>query len=121
MKGRYFLLPFLGGWTNIFAVPGSRTTGTGAQTSVISGPGWSGAIPEGMTQIKSPTAIVWLLGRIYCTGTPQDYAAVDALQDAFKLQPLSTWGNAYTPPCLQGRCRHRHEDGSARPGEQPFD
>jgi hypothetical protein len=82
MKGRYFLLPFLDGWTNVFAVPGSRTTGTGAQTFVISGPGWSGAVPEGMTQLKSPTAIAWLLGRIYCTGTPEDYAAVHALQDA---------------------------------------
>jgi hypothetical protein len=98
MKGRYFLLPFLDGWTNVFAVPGSRTTGTGAQTFVISGPGWSGDVPAGVTQLKSPTAIVWLLGRIYCTGTPEDYAAVHALQDAFKLQPLSTWGKDYAPP-----------------------
>jgi hypothetical protein len=98
MKGRYFLLPFLDGWTNVFAVPGSRTTGTQAQTFVVTGPGWSGAVPEGLTQLKSPTAIVWLLGRIYCTGTPEDYAEVHALQDAFKLQPLSTWGKAYTPP-----------------------
>jgi hypothetical protein len=98
MKGRYFLLPFLDGWTNVFAVPGSRTTGTGAQTFVISGPGWSGDVPDGMTDLKSPTAIVWLLGRIYCTGTPEDYAAVHALQDAFKLQPLSTWGKEYAPP-----------------------
>jgi hypothetical protein len=98
MNGRYFLLPFLDGWTNVFAVPGSRTTGTQAQTFLISGPGWSGAVPAGMTELKSPTAIVWLLGRIYCTGTPEDYAAVHALQDAFKLQPLSTWGKDYAPP-----------------------
>jgi hypothetical protein len=98
MKGRYFLLPFLDGWTNVFAVPGSRTTGTQAQTFVITGPGWSDAVPEGMTQLKSPTAIVWLLGRIYCTGTPEDYAEVHALQDAFKLQPLSTWDKTYAPP-----------------------
>ncbi len=97
MKGRYFLLPFLDGWTNVFAVPGSRTTETGAQTFLISGPGWSGAVPAGMTELKSPTTLVWLLGRIYCTGTPEDYAAVHALQDAFKLQPLSTWGKDYTP------------------------
>jgi hypothetical protein len=97
MKGRYFLLPFLDGWTDVFAVPGSRTTGTGAQTFVISGPGWSGAVPDGMTELKSPTAVVWLLGRIYCTGTPEDYAAVHALQDAFKLQPLNSWGKDYTP------------------------
>jgi hypothetical protein len=98
MKGRYFLLPFLSGWTDVFQAPGSRTTGTQAQTFLITGPGWSGAVPSGMSQLKSPTAIVWLLGRIYCTGTPDDYAAVHALQDQFKLQPLSTWGKDYTPP-----------------------
>ena len=98
MKGRYFLLPFLDGWTNVFSIPGSRTTGTQAQTFAITGPSWSGAVPKGLTQLKSPTAIVWLLGRIYCTGTPEDYAEVHALQDAFKLQPLSTWGKDYTPP-----------------------
>ena len=98
MKGRYFLLPFLDGWTDVFAVPGSRTTGTQAQTFVITGPGWSGLVPDGMTELKSPTALVWLLGRIYCTGTPEDYAAVHELQDQFKLQPLSTWGKDYAPP-----------------------
>ena len=98
MKGRYFLLPLLSGWTDVFQVPGTRTTGSQAQIYLISGPNWSGAVPAGMTQLKSPTALVWLLGRIYCTGTPQDYAEVHALQDQFKLQPLSTWGRDYTPP-----------------------
>jgi hypothetical protein len=98
MGDRYFLLPFLDGWTEVFSVPGSRTTGGAAKTFLVTGPGWSGTVPDGMTELKSPTAIVWLLGRIYCTGTPEDYAAVHALQDAFKLQPLSTWGTNYTAP-----------------------
>jgi hypothetical protein len=98
MKSRYFLLPLLDGWTNVFAVPGKRTTGTGAQTYAITGPGWSGTLPSGVKQLKSPTSIVWLLGRIYCTGTPEDYAAVHALQDQFKLVPLTSYGKAYTPP-----------------------
>jgi hypothetical protein len=98
MKGRYFLLPFLDGWTEVFQVPGSRTTGTGAATYLVTGPGWTGSVPEGMVQLKSPTNIVWMLGRIYCTGTPEDYAAVHALQDAFKLFPLSALGTDYTPP-----------------------
>ncbi len=29
-KGRYVLLPFLSGWTDVFQVPGKRTTGTDA-------------------------------------------------------------------------------------------
>ena len=48
--------------------------------------------------MKSPTNIVWLIGRVYCTGTPEDYAAVHALQDQFKLVPLSFYGKEYTPP-----------------------
>ena len=39
-----------------------------------------------------------MLGRIYCTGTPEDYAAVHALQDQCKLEPLSAYGTDYTPP-----------------------
>lgn len=98
MKGRYFLLPMLDGWTNVFQVPGSRTTGTGAQTFAITGPGWSGTLPPGVREYKAPTNMVWILGRIYCTGTPEDYAAVHALQDQFQLYPLSAHGRAYTPP-----------------------
>lgn len=98
MKGRYFLLPMLDGWTTVFQVPGKRTTGTGAQTYAITGPGWKGTLPEGVKEYKSSTDIVWLLGRIYCTGTPEDYAAVHKLQDEFKLVPLSAYGKPYTPP-----------------------
>jgi len=97
-KGRYFLFPMLDAWTTVFDVPGSRTTGTGAQTYAITGPGWTGTLPAGVKQYKSPTSLVWLLGRIYCTGTPEDYAAVHAIQDQCKLVPLSAWGKEYAPP-----------------------
>jgi hypothetical protein len=42
--------------------------------------------------------MVWLLGRIYCTGTPDDYKAVHALQDQMAAAPLSSYGKPYTPP-----------------------
>ncbi len=96
--GRYYLMPMLDGWTNVFEVPGKRTTGTGAQTYAITGPGWKGTLPAGVTRYDSPTSMVWILGRIYCTGTPEDYAAVHAMQDAVQLVPLSAYGKAYTPP-----------------------
>lgn len=98
MKGRYYLFPLLDGWTTVFQSPGARTTGTGAQTYAITGPGWKGTLPAGVTEYKSPTSLVWMLGRIYCTGTPEDYAAVHALQDQCRLVPLSAWGKDYTPP-----------------------
>jgi hypothetical protein len=97
MKGRYALFPMLDGWTNVFQVPGKRTTGTKAQTYAITGPGWSGELPPGVTEYKSPTGLVWILGRIYCTGTPEDYKAVHALQDKISVVPLSAYGKPYTP------------------------
>jgi hypothetical protein len=98
LDDRYALFPMLDGWTTVFDVPGKRTTGTGAQTFAITGPGWEGTLPEGVKQYKSPTSIVWLLGRIYCTGTPEDYAAVHKIQDEVKLYPLSAYGKEWTPP-----------------------
>lgn len=95
---RYYLFPMLDAWTNVFQVPGKRTTGTKAQKYAITGPGWSGVLPEGVTEYKSPTAIVWLLGRIYSTGTPEDYAIVHKMQDDISLVPLSSYGKPYTPP-----------------------
>jgi len=96
--GRYYLMPILSGWTDVFQVPGTRTTGTDAQTYVITGPGWKGTLPQGMTEYKSPTNMVWIIGRTYSTGTPEDYKAVHAIQDGYKLVPLSAYGKPYTPP-----------------------
>jgi hypothetical protein len=95
---RYCLFPMLDGWTDVFQDPGKRTTGTGPQKYAITGPGWSGTLPDGVTEYKSPTSIVWILGRIYCAGTPEDYDAVHKMQDDISVVPLSSYGQPYTPP-----------------------
>jgi len=97
-QDRYFLMPMLSGWTDVFAVPGKRTTGTNAQKYVITGPNWKGDLPEGLKELKSPTGIVWILGRTYCTGTPDDYKAVHAIQAKYSIVPLSAYGKDYNPP-----------------------
>jgi hypothetical protein len=96
--GRYFLMPMLSGWTDVFAVPGKRTTGTKPQTYAITGPNWNGRLPDGVTELKSPTNMVWILGRTYCTGTPEDYRACHAIMDKYQLLPLSAYGKPYSPP-----------------------
>jgi hypothetical protein len=98
MGDRFYIMPMLSSFNEVFYVAGQRVTGSKAQTYVITGPGWSGALPEGVTQVKSPTALVWICGRIYCTGTPEDYKAVHALQDQYSVVPLSAYGKPYTPP-----------------------
>jgi hypothetical protein len=98
MGDRYFIMPMMNGYSEVFEVAGSRTTGGKAQTYAITGPGWSGTLPQGVKEAKSSTAMVWILGRIYSTGTPEDYKAVHALQDKFSVVPLSSYGKPYTPP-----------------------
>jgi hypothetical protein len=98
MGDRYFLMPMLDGWTNVFEVPGTRTTGNKAQTYAITGPGWNGQLPAGVKELKAPTNTVWILGRTYCTGTPDDYKACHAVMDKYDLRPLSAYGKPYTPP-----------------------
>jgi len=97
--GRYFLMPMLSGWTNVFYAPGKRTSGTSAQRYVIAGPTWKGTshVP-GATFVRSPTNMVWIIGRTFAHETKEDLAAVNALQKQYTLVPLSAYGTAYTPP-----------------------
>ncbi len=94
---RYYLMPLISGWTNVFAVPGKRTTGTEVHDFIITGPQWQGKLPA-LSRLKSPTNLVWILGRTYCTGTPEDYKAVYAIQQGYSLTPLSQYHKPYTPP-----------------------
>jgi hypothetical protein len=96
-RGRYYLMPMLDGWTNIFASPGKRTTGTRAGHFAITGPGWTGELPKGVQELKSPTSMVWIIGRTQTNG-PKDYPAVHAIQDGYKLTPLSAFGKPYKAP-----------------------
>jgi hypothetical protein len=96
-RGRYYLMPLIDAWTNVFASPGKRTTGTKAGNFAITGPGWTGTLPAGMTEYKSPTNLVMIGGRTQASG-PADYPAVNAIQKQYKVTPLSAWGKPYTPP-----------------------
>jgi len=96
-QGRYYLMPMLNLWTDVVGSPGSRTTGTGAGNFAVTGPNWSGKLPEGIAEIKSNTRWVWIVGRIACAGSI-DYGNVWKLQDQLKLTPLSAWDTSYVPP-----------------------
>jgi hypothetical protein len=95
-NGRYYLLPMLDMWTDVFASPGWRTTGTQAANFLITPKGWSGTIPAGLTQIEAPTPYVWIIGRTKTDG-PSDYDAVHKIQDGYKIAPLSEWEKSPKP------------------------
>jgi hypothetical protein len=96
--GRYYLLPMLDMWTDIFASPVKRTSGTGPQTYAITGPGWQGRLPTDVTEIKAPTAEGWMIGRTQTNGK-KDYDAVHQFQAGLKVVPVNAWGKkGWTPP-----------------------
>ncbi|MGH6998193.1 MAG: DUF1254 domain-containing protein, partial [Phenylobacterium sp.] len=96
---RYFQLPMLSLWTDVFAVPGTRTTGRNtARAFLVVAPNWTGTEPADLEIIRSPTRYVWVIGRTQTNGAA-DYANVHKVQDGFKVTPLSAWGEgSYTPP-----------------------
>ena len=104
--GRYFLLPMLDAWTDVFASPGWRTTGTQAQTFLIAPQGWRPELrdraieefklPKDTQRIDAPTPYVVIIGRTKTDGPP-DYDAVHKIQAGYKVTPLSQWGKPPQP------------------------
>lgn len=91
MGTRYYLMELMDAWTNVFASPGTRTTGNGKNVFAITGPSWSGTLPRDVIVLRSPTNMVWVIGRTQTNGK-KDYPAVHAVQDAYDLRPLSAFG-----------------------------
>ena len=96
---RFEVMPFMDAWTNVFSAPGTRSTGTAGGKYLLAGPQWAGMTPPGLTLLRSPTQMVWLIGRTQ-TNAAADYPLVHQLQDGLQLHHLTDWhaGVPSAPP-----------------------
>lgn len=104
IDGRYYLLPILDMWTDVFSSTGWRTTGTDAQTLLVAQNTWrpelrsgfdSIGLPADTIRVDAPTPHAWVIGRIKTDGEA-DYAAVNEIQNELTAVPLSAWGKSET-------------------------
>ena len=96
---RYHMMQMLDMWTDVFACPGTRTTGSAGGHFAIMGPRWSGELPAGVQGIRSPTSMGWIIGRTKTNGS-DDYETVHAIQDGYGLAPLSRFGRPASGPSV---------------------
>src|SRR5262245_24784550 len=97
MGDRYWLMQLVDAWNNVPHAPGSRTLGGRGGAFAIVGPGWRGTLPAGLVELRMPTTLAMLAGRTYTAGG-DDLPIARALQEQYKLVPLTAWGGPYTPP-----------------------
>ncbi|MFJ2689469.1 DUF1254 domain-containing protein [Pseudomonas sp. NPDC087336] len=98
--GRFYLLPMLDMWSDVFASPGWRTTGTDAAQFLVTPPGWTGTVPAGLNHLPAPTPFVWVIGRTKTDGSA-DYAAVHKIQAGYTVTPLSRLGKGAEPVAVK--------------------
>ena len=95
---RYYLVQIMDMWTDTFAGPSSRTTGSEGGRFLIVGPNWDGQLPETTSPeikelindfrlIKSPTNQVWIMVRIEA-GSEAEYPIVQKIQDGYQLEQI---------------------------------
>ena len=113
--GRYFVIPLMDAWTDVFATIGKRTRGTGTGRYFLTGPDWEGTVPAGLEHVAAPTNMVWIIGRVQING-PDDVAELARLQQGFRIgDPAGSVTNsaavANADEVVQGE---NHSDPSAQ-------
>lgn len=82
--GRYYLLQMSDMWSDVFAAPGKRTTGTGPLWIALAAADWRGALPPEALEIRAPTPIGVIAGRTQTNGAA-DFPAVHKFQAGFQV------------------------------------
>lgn len=99
---RFCIMQLMDAYSNTFGMIECMNFTNDRETYIITGPNYDGQIPEGMTELKSPTAMVWILGRTVCAGNEVDAPNVWAIQKQMKMYTMEQYENGTTDIPLTG-------------------
>jgi len=95
-KNRYYSVQLIDMYTFNFGYVGSRTTGNVEGCYLVSGPGWRGVTPQGVSKVfQSDTQFSLLIFRTQLFN-PSDITNVKKIQEGYTVRTLSEY--AHTPP-----------------------
>jgi hypothetical protein len=97
-KERYFSVQLIDQYTHNFAYIGTRATGNGGGSFLITGPGWKGGKPDGISQvIACETELVYAIFRTQLFNAA-DIENVKKIQAGYQVLSLSAYLGQSAPP-----------------------
>jgi hypothetical protein len=96
IEARFFTFELVDLWMIVKDSVGVTTSGEKAMTYLFTRDNWKGTVPDGMKHISFPTRYMFILGRTYAQDTAEDLAKANALQEQYKVVPLSDYGKPFT-------------------------
>ena len=94
---RYLTFQIMNAWSDTVAVLGTGADTQDDRTYLLTGPNFSGDVPEGMTRIPISTNIGWIIGRTLCYG-PEDLDNIYAIQEKMDVRTLTLWQSGGEQP-----------------------
>ena len=94
---RYLTFQVMDAWSDTVAVFGTGADTQDAKTYLLTGPGFVGDVPEGMTRVEIPTDIGWIIGRTLCYG-PDDLENIYDIQSRMDVRTLGLWKSGAAQP-----------------------
>lgn len=90
---RYYLIPVLNAYSDVFVSLGTRTTGQGEQELILVGPDYHGELPKDVKAYHSTTNLNWFLGRVQVDNDEDGKLERVNFHDKIVVRPLSEKDN----------------------------
>ncbi len=97
-RGRFHVVTIRSAWNETLDSSGGKGGKGRAARVAVTSQAWSGKLPAGVRQVRSPTALVRIEGRALAAGTPADRAEAQGWLERITLLPLGAHPKKYQPP-----------------------